>query len=72
MGGNDDQLTDSYNILNKLENTSVSYSTCMILTMLNHKCQLAYSGKTPSSQQYQSNDKNQKVPLHQPELLGMT
>jgi hypothetical protein len=47
MGGNDDQLTDSYNILNQLENTSVSYWTRMILTMLYPKCQLAYIGKNP-------------------------
>jgi len=66
MGGNDDHLTDSYNILNKSENTSVSYWTYMILTMLYHKCWLAYIGENPPSHQDQINDNNQ-----QPELSAM-
>jgi len=71
MGGND-QLADFYNILNKLENTSVSYWKCVLLNILYCKCQLAYIGKNPSSHQDQSNNKIHQIPLHQPELLGMT
>jgi len=70
MGGIDYQLADFYNILNKLENISVSYWTCMILTMLYRKCRLAYIGKNQSPHQDQINDNNQ-FPPNQPEWLGM-
>jgi len=71
MGGNDDQLADSYNILNKLQYNSVSYWTCMILTMFYSKYRLAYIGKNPPSHQEQINDNYHQVPPHQPELSAM-
>jgi hypothetical protein len=71
MGGNDDQLADSYNILNKLEHNSVSYWICMILTLLYRKCWLAYIEKSPSSHQDQTNDNIHQVQPHQPELSAI-